>query len=194
MLELNTNFEEEQRGQNLNETGVYDVTLVRVGVKNNKSGSKSLILTLDGGGKYPITFYNGVYQKADGSAGFDFGRILNPLAFLCGVKNITEGKAQIETKNGTQTVDIIEGFGGQKLKVAVQSKWNDYTSNYKPEVVAVFDANGRSAKEILAGVQEPKQIQKFLSSDFTDVGPKGGTPKKPVTVSTDFSEDFDSDF
>jgi hypothetical protein len=82
MLELDMNFEEETRGQNLNETGVYDVKVVRVGVKHNKAGSKSLILTLDGGGKYPNTIYNGVYENADGTPGYDFRRVLNPLAFL----------------------------------------------------------------------------------------------------------------
>jgi hypothetical protein len=190
MLELDNNFEEETRGQNLNETGVFDVEVVRVGVKNNRSGSKSLILTLDGGGKYPNTFYGGVYQKADGTAGFEFNRILKPLAFLCGVKGIKEGKATIETKNGTQEVDILEGFGGCKIKAAIQKTWDDYSKSYKPVVVAVFSNDGRSAKEIVAGEREAKQIRWYLSDKFKDVEPKGGAPKEKPQEDMDFDEVF----
>jgi 2-hydroxy-3-keto-5-methylthiopentenyl-1-phosphate phosphatase len=117
---------------------------------------------------------------------------LNPLAFLWGVRSIDEGKATIETKNGTQEVDVLKGFEGCEIKVAIQKKWNDYTKSYRPQVAAVFSKDGRSAKEIVAKSTEAKQIQWYLSDKFKDIDPEGGVPEKKETpqLDTDFDDVF----
>ena len=191
MLELDNNFEEETtQGQNLTETGVYDVKLVRTGFKVNKTGSRSLIITLDGGGKYPNTFYQGVYLKADGSAGFEFNKLLKPLAFLSKVKALIDGKETVETKNGNIEVDVIEGIKDIDLKVAIQRQWNDYMKRYDPIIVKVFHSDGRTPGEITKGIKEPKQIQYFLSDKFKDKEPEGGTKTKAPEINVDFDEEF----
>ena len=181
----------------LRKTGVYDVELQRVEVVKNKSGSIGMNITVDGGGKYPQTYWmqGAIIFSSDGKPGWAANKILKPIRFFAG-QDITTVPTEKETLefNGKE-ITVISGVKGTKLKIAVQSKWNDYKGSYEPSIEAVFDPAGYSAKERQQGATEAKQIQYFLSDKFKDVDPKGGNKTKPKDTASDvLEEDVDSVF
>ena len=160
------NFEEEKSSfVNVKTSGLHDVTLVRVGSTSNKTGSKSLSFTLNGGGEYDDTLYAGVYENADGSEGFEKAKLLDSLAYICGVIDDSVLPQEIKLNNGkVVNVNTFTGFPvGHKLKVAVQVQYDPYYKEMKPKIQKFFSANGLSASEIQAGVTEPTQVKKFLN-------------------------------
>jgi hypothetical protein len=174
----------------LRETGVYDVTLKSVGYSKAKNGALQLNIKVNAGGEYDDIFYQGNVKNYDGEDGFEKKRLLDPLAFICGVKALTRSKITVDTKNGTKEVTIFDQFEPCKIKIAVQKTWSDYKNDWEKKIAKVFDANGRTASEIKTG-KEAKQIKWYLSDKFQDKGPKGkATPKKEVPE-VDFDDDFD---
>ncbi len=176
--------------QDLRETGVYTVTLKRVCYSITKNGAVQLNVTVNAGGEYDDVFYQGVIRKIDGSEGFEKKKLLNPLAFICGVKALTTSPTTVETTNGPKEIMCFDQFQPCQIKIAVQKTWDDYSNKWVKKIAHVFDANGRTASEIKNGV-DAKQIQWYLSDKFTDKGPKGKAKAKPKTPDVDFSEDFD---
>ena len=161
----------------LRKTGVYDVEIVRVEVVKNSSGSVGMNITVDGGGKYHQTYWmrGAIIQSADGKPGWAATKILKPIRYFA-KQDITKipTEKEILEQNGKE-ITVISGVKGTKLKIAVQSKWNDYKGDYEPSIEAIFDEEGFSAKERESNVAEAKQIKYFLSDKFQDVGPKKGT-------------------
>lgn len=180
---MNNNFEvfddftedEGQGGfQDLRETGVYKVTMKRVGLKYNSTGSTSITVTVNGGGEYDNTFYQGVVKNADGSAGWENAKLLQPLRSLCGLTALTVVKQTIKTKDGTKEIDVFDGFNGQEIQIAVQAQWNQNNRKYEPKIVKVFNTDGRTASEIKEGKTTAEQIKYYLSDKFKDKGGPGG--------------------
>ncbi len=194
-MAFNTDFEEEVQGNGCKENGLHTVKLVRVGSKDTKMGSKQLSLTVDDGGKFPVTFYSFIkgdiapsYRKADGSESWLQKRILNPLAYLTGATSDLVEDEMVDTKNGEVPMPTFVGFPkGITFRIAVQNQWNDYSSKFQPVVIAIFNEQGLTAKEKQSGVREPNQIKKYL-----DIGngeaPKGASVKKPEVSDVNFDE------
>lgn len=186
-------FEEGQAGsgKDLRNTGVYDVKLIRVGINTNRSGSQSITVTVDNGGKFNTTFYQGVVQNADGSNGWENGKLLQPIRVICGAKSLTPETITIDVKNGTKEVDVFMELKDTEMKIAVQRQWSDYKSEYETKIVAAFFKDGRSAKEVQSGVTVAEQIKYYLSEKFQDKGPKGGKPTANKKVGVDTTLDVD---
>ena len=181
----------------LRKTGVYDVELRRIEVVKNKSGSIGMNITVDGGGKYPQTYWmrGAIIFGADGKPGWAANKILKPIRFFAG-QDVTTVPTEKETLefNGKE-ITVISGVKGTKLKIAVQSKWNDYKGDYEPSIEAVFDPAGFTAKERREGILTPSQIGHYESDKFKDVGPKGNVkPKTEEKHSDVLDEDVDSVF
>ena len=190
-IDVNDIQEETTSGfQNLRETGVYDVTLKRVGFKEANSGAVMLNLTVNGGGKFDDIFYQGPLKKKNGEYGYEMDRLLKPLAYITGVKAFTTGK--YTTDNGKE-IDIFNQFPEKKIKIAVQNKWSDYRGEMVPEIVKVFDESGRTASEIKTG-KDAEQIKWYLSDKFKDIGPKGKkSGKSAEEAKADIPDDFGED-
>ncbi len=188
-IEFGEEFDESTGSfQDLRNTGIYDVKLVRVGLSKTKNGAIQLNITVNGGGKYDNTFYQGNIKNINGSEGFELKKLLNPLAFICGVKAYTTSTMNIETNNGIKEITYFDQFQPCEIKIAVQKQWSDYRNDWESKIVKVFDANGRTASEIKAG-EDAKQIQYFLSDRFKDKG-KAHSKTKVETSTVDFDDDF----
>ena len=168
----------------LRETGVYDVKLLRVGYSKASTGSIMMSVTVNAGGEYDDTFYQGVIKKADGSKGFEMDRLLTPLASLCGVTALTTGTAMVKAKDGMVEVKTFSMFQEQPIKIAVQKQWSDYHNDWEKKIVKVFTPDGRTATEVKEGVSTAEQIKYFMSDKFKDKGPKGKGKAKEATSDT----------
>lgn len=164
--------------QDMKATGVVDVELRRIGLTYNKSGSVSITVTVNGGGEYDNTYYQGVVKNKDGSPGFENNRLLQPLRMIAGLNALPVIKETIKTKNGSKEIDVFDGFKGVKCKLAIQSTYNDYNDSWQPSIVKAFYEDGRTASEVKDGVSTPEQIKYFLSDKFQDKGPKGKSKSK----------------
>ena len=191
-FELGQEFDESAGSgfTDLRETGLYDVTLKSVGYTVTKNGAVQLNIKVNAGGEYDDIFYQGNIKNINGSEGFEMKKLLNPLAFICGVKALSTSTETVQTKNGTKEVHVFDQFTECPIKIAVQKTWSDYRNDWEKKIVKVFDANGRTASEIKAG-EEAKQIRWYLSDKFQDKGPKGKTTSKKEVPEVDFSDDFD---
>ncbi len=193
-FELENKFDDKVGGRvDLRETGLYDVVLKSVGYTVTKNGAVQLNVKVNAGGEFDDIFYQGNIRNIDGSEGFEKKKLLNPLAFICGVKALTTSKVTVDVKGGTKEITVFDQFQPTNIKIAVQKTWSDYRNDWEKKLVKVFDANGRTASEIKAG-EDAKQINWYLSDKFTDKGKKNGnklTQKKPEV---DFNDnDFDID-
>ena len=187
-MAFGTDFQETKQSVNAKTTGVHDVSLVRLGIKDNKTGSKSLTLTVNAGGEYDDTLYLGVFEKADGTDGFEKAKTLNPLAYILGVTDDSIGIEEVKTKNGTTEVKVFKGFPrGAKFKIVVQQVVNNYNGKMEPKLIGVFAQDGRSASEIRDGlpaqqlakaeanlkqvhaVSKPQQSQPDVASEAEDI-------------------------
>ena len=182
-FEANNEYGEDNSFQNLSETGVYDVKLLQVGYNEAKTGAVMINVTVDGGGKFNNLFYGGPIKKKDGTPGFENARLLQPLRRICNKTKLPTGTAIVKTQNGEKEVNVFTELKDVDIKIAVQRQWSDYKSDYEVKLVAVFNSEGLSAKELDAGKTHPDQINAFLSTSFKDKGPKGGA--KAQAVATD---------
>lgn len=174
--------------QNMKATGVVDVEIKRIGLIHNSTGSISISVTVNGGGEFDNTYYQGVIKGKDGKPGWENGKLLQPLRMLAGLSSLPVVKETIKTKNGTKEIDVFDGFKGVKVKLALQNQLNNYNGNYDTKIVKAFNTDGRTASEIKEGVTTPEQIKYFMSDKFQDKGGKGKA--KPKTVpEIDINED-----
>jgi len=191
-FEFENEFDEGTGGyQDLRETGVYDVVLKGVGYSVTRNGAVQLWIKVNGGGEYDDIFYQGNIRNIDGSEGFEKKRLLNPLAFICGVKALTTATETVDTRNGTKEITYFDQFQPCRIKIAVQKTWSDYRNDWEKKIVKVFSEDGRTASEIKAGT-EAKQIKWYLSDKFQDKGPKNSS--KPTTKKAEVKVDFNDDF
>ncbi len=173
----------------LRETGVTDVTLKRVGWSKTKNGAIQLNVTVNAGGQYDDTFYQGNIKNIDKSQGFEVAKLLNPLAFICGVKALTTSKITIQTGSGNKEINIFDQFTDTKIKIAHQKVWNDWSGKWDKKIAHVFFDNGKTSSEVKNGVSEAKSIQWYLDeTKFKDKGPKGASVKKPEVSDVNFDE------
>ena len=191
-FELGQEFDESTGSgfTDLRETGLYDVTLKSVGYTVTKNGAVQLNIKVNAGGEYDDIFYQGNIKNINGSEGFEMKKLLNPLAFICGVKALSRSTETVETKNGTKEVHVFDQFTECPIKIAVQKTWSDYRNDWEKKIVKVFDANGRTASEIKAG-EEAKQIKWYISDKFQDKGSKGKSTGKQKEAPDFDDNDFD---
>lgn len=192
-FDVTDEFDDGQAGgfQDMKATGVVEVEIKRIGLKNNSTGSVSMTVTVNGGGEFDNTYYQGVIRNADGSPGWENNKLLQPLRSLAGLTALPVVKETIKTKDGTKEIEVFEGFSGVRVKLALQNEWNNYNSKYETKIVKVFNLDGRTAAEIKEGKPTAEQIKYFLSDKFQDKGPKGkGKPKAKAGVpGIDIDED-----
>ncbi len=180
----------------LRETGVTDVTLKRVSWNKTKNGAIQIQITVNSGGEYDDTFYQGNIKNINGDQGFEVKKLLNPLKFICGVKALTTSKETISTGNGNKEVNVFDQFTPTKIKIAHQKTWNDWNGGkWEKKIAHVFLEDGRSASEAEKG-EPAKQIQWYLDeTKFKDKGPKGKAVPTAKKADVPFdTEDFEDDF
>ncbi len=164
----------------LRETGVSDVMLKRVTWSKTRNGAIQLQITVNAGGEYDDTFYQGNIKNINGEQGFEVARLLNPLKLFTGATGLSTSEESISTGKGTTIVNVFDQFVPTKIKIAHQKTWNDWgDGRWEKKIANVFSEDGRTASEVKAGT-EAKQIDYYLGDKFVDKGPKGGTKPKAV--------------
>jgi len=164
-FDQNEDYNETGSANDLRVGGFYDVTVKHVSINKKDNGVTEWSVTVNAGGEYDDTLYNFATKFASGK---DFGinAVLRPLFDICGVKDQIIVPKTVDTKNGTTEIQVYEGFGGQKIKIAVRRKWNSYHKKFDSKLVRVASEDGRTATEIKKGEATGTQ---FLKQDITDV-------------------------
>ncbi len=157
-----------QGGKYISNTGIHAVDFVRLGINVNKTGSKSLILVVQkDGDKFPTSLYLGVYEKADGTDGYEANRILDPLMLFCDAQSVDEGEMTIDFKGKDKVIPVLTGLKPMELNIAIQEKLNTYNSKIQPEVVGLFNKDGFSASELEAGAKAAQLDKVAAKLDYS---------------------------
>ena len=194
---LEEEYNETGSANDLRVGGFYDVEVKHVSINKKDNGVTEWSVTVNAGGEYDDTLYNFATKFASGK---DFGinAVLRPLFDICGVKNQVIVPKTVKTKDGTTEIQVYEGFGGQKIKIAVRRKWNSYHKKFDSKLVRVASEDGRTATEIKNGETAGTQ---FLKQDITDVlsdrngsAPAAGAAAAPEGASAADQKEADDAF
>jgi len=158
-------------GGKIEDSGCYAVTIKQAYVTKGASPKQSEALTLelvtDAGDTGKLFLW---YQKADGSRNDYAVHAVNALMGVLKLRELSQSDGQIDaydydTKEPVKKpAQVFKALFGQKLKMAIQAKWDTYNgkSRVQLELKCPATLDGFTVSEILDRSTKPEMLQRAI--------------------------------
>jgi len=171
-------------GNYINQSGIYDITLLAPIVETNDKGARSLNFYVDYNDQPQVIYCNLKLENNDGSENFEMETVMKLLAVaeVNTVSDPVEATLPIGKDGADKDVMIIEELTDIPLKMRVQMQYRIYNGSIQERktIKGFYRADGASAKEVLDNSEPGTQLAKDMK--YADnVTYKDGLTEEDIT-------------
>jgi len=175
--------EETGGGKYINQSGIYDVTIIVPFVDVNDKDARTVNFFIEKDGQQQPLYGNLKLDNNDGSENFA-AKIFNKFLIIADCESVDdpiEADLPIGKKGADKTCSVLESLENIECKVRVQMEYGVYNGNIteKKVIKGFYTVDGASAEELINSSEAGLQLEKDLPY-ASNVTYKDGTTEESI--------------